>query len=176
MDKYQKMLFQTLRRKTHYTNETYTDYFYDELHIPPRNHPLKCVQNADVDELRLVGSICHSASIGAFIYRVSGSLDGWDAYPSPNRFIVHFCPNPENVSQRNIYIEAITPDGISTFCGGMTDYSGEGGRAYRECRGMIEVLAKMQGVEVIEIEHTPGTDEKVQEIVHQYYQQQFAGG
>lgn len=154
-------LLRAAMRETHYTSETYQRYFEQTTYI---NHPFG---DSTVEFTEWVGSIGHTASIGAFLWYIARCLNTGDGI---DKLAFHFF-RQRGTSGHTIVAEFVCPYG-AYLVGGINDYSGEGRSGYTEVRQVFDFLSVMYNVNVEAVFHPAGAWESIEhQIADEIYQQ-----
>lgn len=140
-------LIEAAQRTGKYTGSIYDRYFEEEYYLT--THPFGGSQST-----RFVGSMGSSASVGAFLHFVAGRLHAQSLAEPATDFTLHFLPEPDGVG--NLIVAEAYNQHESIMVGGMTDYSGEGGAAFKMVRNALSFLALLNG-KIVKQKHHSGS-------------------
>lgn len=141
------LICQTLSRKTHYASANYQRYFDHEIILD--RHPF--VTENPVSYAEFIGTPGHTESVGAFIHKVL-SHD----YTTPTELIFWMCREDHVYRELDnglsighmIYAEVRFGDFDTYICGGMTDYSGEGGSGFNDMCRVFSFLSELYRISI----------------------------
>lgn len=169
------LICQTLARKTHYASTNYQRYFANEVILS--RHPFEHASNP-VSYAEFVGSPGHTASIGAFIYKILSRQ-----YTAPTELIFWMC-REDDVYQKldsglaighMIYAEVRFGDYDTYLCGGMTDFLGEGGGDFNDVCRVFSFMSEVYRISIkyVYLDDATGkaVEKEIGEQIDEYYKE-----
>jgi hypothetical protein len=98
--------------------------------------------------VRIVGSLGISSSIGQFVHQVFEEFYGGHLRGEEQKFIFWLVQEPGlQDSQRTVLVQFRSGPAV-VLCGGMTNYSGEGGAALFSCFSFVMMISDLLGIPV----------------------------